>query len=181
MRKALVDAVTDGAIVVERGEHLLHAVQHVVDAHHVQEGLLLPGEGGVRQVFSGGGGPHRETARAVGIQSRELGSNGGLQIGRKGRGTDPSADFLTCLREGAHVLGVERRQARGDAVRQPAVLQEPPEAQRRGGKAAGHTHARGRQLADHFAEGGVLAADRLDVGHPQMFKRHDQSGRQIRE
>ena len=34
------------------------------------------------------------------------------------------------------------------------------------------------KLADHFAEGGVLAADRLDVGHPQGVERDDQGGRQ---
>ena len=29
-----------------------------------------------------------------------------------------------------------------------------------------------------LAEAGVLAADRLDVGHPQLFERDDQGGRQ---
>jgi hypothetical protein len=38
-----------------------------------------------------------------------------------------------------------------------------------GGEAARHTHA-GRQLADHLAERGVLAADLLDVGHAQFVE-----------
>ena len=45
--EALVHAVADGAVVVEGGEHLLHLVQHVLDADDVQEGFLLAGEGGV--------------------------------------------------------------------------------------------------------------------------------------
>jgi hypothetical protein len=58
------------------------------------------------------------------------------------------------------------------------VQQELPEGMGRGGKATRHTHAAGGKLADHFAERGVLAAYGLDVGHPQMFKRCDQGGRQ---
>jgi hypothetical protein len=46
----------------------------------------------------------------------------------------------------------------------------------RGRKAGGHPHAVW-QLGDHLAEAGVLAADRLDVGHPQVLKRYDQGGR----
>jgi hypothetical protein len=58
------------------------------------------------------------------------------------------------------------------------VAQERAERVGRGGEAAGYPHAGAGQLADHFAEGGVFAADRLDVGHSQLFKRYDQGGRQ---
>ena len=50
MGKPLVDAVGDGAIVVERGKDLADAVQDGVDADDVEDGLLLAGEGGVGQV-----------------------------------------------------------------------------------------------------------------------------------
>jgi hypothetical protein len=49
----------------------------------------------------------------------------------------------------------------------------------RGGETAGHANPGVGQLADHFAEGGVLSADRLDVGHPQFIERYDQGGRQV--
>ena len=62
--EALVHAVADGAVVVERGEDLLDLVQHVVDAVHVEEGLLLAGERGVGQVLGGGRRAHRERRAA---------------------------------------------------------------------------------------------------------------------
>lgn len=34
-----------------------------------------------------------------------------------------------------------------------------------------------RQLRDHLAEAGVLAADDFHVGHAKLFERHDQGGR----
>src|SRR5581483_948355 len=55
MREALVHAVGNGAVVVERSEDVLDGVEQVVDAVNVQVGFLLPGEGGIGQVFGGGG------------------------------------------------------------------------------------------------------------------------------
>ena len=56
VREALVRAVGDGAVVVERGEDLPDRLEDVVDAADVEEGLLLPGEGRIRQVLGRGGG-----------------------------------------------------------------------------------------------------------------------------
>ena len=61
----LVRAIGDGAVVVERGEHLAHRIDEGIRAAHVEERLLLPGEGCVGQVLGGGGGTHRH--RAVGL------------------------------------------------------------------------------------------------------------------
>ena len=58
--EALVHAVGDGAVVVERGEDVPDRLQHVVDAADVEEGFLLAGEGGVGQVLGRGGGAHGE-------------------------------------------------------------------------------------------------------------------------
>jgi len=41
----------------------------------------------------------------------------------------------------------------------PFDLEKLTERRRRRGKATGDTHARGRELRDHFTERGVLAAD----------------------
>ena len=60
VREALVHAVGDGAVVVERGEHVADRVEHVVGAADVEEGLLLAGEGRFRQVFGRGRGAHGE-------------------------------------------------------------------------------------------------------------------------
>jgi hypothetical protein len=57
--EAVVDAVGDGAVVVERGENVLDGEQDVVDAADVQEGFLLARERGVGEVLGGGAGAHR--------------------------------------------------------------------------------------------------------------------------
>ncbi len=56
--EALVYAVGDGAVVEQRGEDFLGRADHVVHATDVEEGFLLAGEGGVRQVFGGRRGAH---------------------------------------------------------------------------------------------------------------------------
>ena len=60
MRKTFVDAVADGAVVVEAGKNLFHFVQHIGDAHHIEEGFLLPCKAGVGQVFGRGRRAHGE-------------------------------------------------------------------------------------------------------------------------
>ena len=42
--KAFVHPVADSAVVVQRGEHLAHLVQHGVDAGDIQKGFLLTGK-----------------------------------------------------------------------------------------------------------------------------------------
>ena len=60
----------------------------------------------------------------------------------------------------------------------PASRRNSRKAMRRRRKSAGHPDARVRELADHLAEAGVLAANDLDIGHSQLFERDDQGGRQ---
>jgi hypothetical protein len=62
--EALVHAVGDRAVVVERGEHVADRLEHVVGAADVEEGLLLAGEGCFRQVFGGGRRANRERGLA---------------------------------------------------------------------------------------------------------------------
>jgi hypothetical protein len=75
---------------------------------------------------------------------------------------DPAADFCAGSGQRAHIFSVERRQAFADALREPGVGEELPKRVGGGGEAGRHAHALG-QLRDHFAEAGVLAADRVDV------------------
>ena len=171
---ALVHAVADRAVVVERREDFAHLVQHAVDADDVQEGLLLAGERRVGHVLGGGRRAHRERGvRVAGGQAREFLAHARFELGRERRVLDPAADLGAGLGQRAHVVGVERLQARGDALGEAAELQELAERVRRRGEAAGDANARGGQLADHLAEAGVLAADDVDVGHPQLFERDD--------
>jgi len=179
VRVALVDAVADGTVVVQRREHLLDLLQHAVDVADIQEGFLLAGKRGVGQVFGGGRRAHRvRRSRVAGGQLVVGRANRLLERRRQRGGADPAADLGAGLRQGLDVVDIQRSQLRADALGQAAVAQELAKRVRRGGKPTGHTHTAGRELADHFAEAGVLAADRLDIGHPQLVKRYDQGGRQ---
>jgi len=155
-------------------------VQHGIDADHVQEGLLLTGKAGIGQVLGRGRRAHRErSARVARGQRLEVAANRLIEIVRKRRVLDPLPDLRTGLSQGPHVVGVQRGQALLDAGGQPVVGEEAPECIRGRRETAGHPHAGCSQLTDHFAERGVLAAYRLDVGHPQFFKGNDQGGRQV--
>ena len=177
MGEALVDAVGDGTVVVERGKDLADVVENGVDAHHVEHRFLLAGKGGVGQVFGRGTGAHGKGnafGRALG-EAGEVVADGLFQIGRKARVTHPAADFGAGLGQGLHVVGVQAGQAGVDALGQAVVGEEVAKGFGRGGKAAGHLDPGGCQLADHFAQRGVLAADDVHVGHAQLFEGDDQT------
>jgi hypothetical protein len=144
MGEALVHAVADGPVVVEGGEHLLHLVQDVVDADHVQEGLLLARERGVGQVFGGGRRAHGEAGlRIAGLQLFEGGADLALQVGGKGCASSQpriSAPAAASARTSS-VSSVCRRCWMRAA--RPACFEEFAEGVGRGGEAGGDAHALG--------------------------------------
>ena len=71
MRKALVDAIGNRAVVIKRSKDVLGSVEHVVDAFDVQECFLLSSEGRVGQIFCGGRRAHCK--RGMGIVFGEFG------------------------------------------------------------------------------------------------------------
>ncbi len=171
--EALVHAVGDSAVVVQRGEHVLDLVEHVIDAGDVEVALLLAGERGVRQVFGRGRRAHRERglgALALG-DAFEMLADLLLQARLERRRGDPFADFLAGRGQRLDVVDVQAGQALGNALGQVVVLEEIAESQCRGGKTARNAHAGAVQLGDHLAQRCVLAADDLDIGHPQLLER----------
>ena len=91
--EALVDAGRNGAVVVTRGEHFLDRVQDVVQPVDVEEGLLLAGEGRVRQVFGGGRSGLKDMSAGVGDQALVLGGDLDRQRGQERRLDDPLRIF----------------------------------------------------------------------------------------
>ena len=173
-------AVADGAVVVQRGKHLFHLVQHVFDADDVQESFLLTGKRRVGQVFGGGRGAHREAGLVIARAQRgKTLAHGLFKIRREGLGFDQRTNLCARFGQRPHVFGVERVEHGVDLVVQPVVGQKHAKRMRRGGKAGRHAHAfgPGGELRNHLAEAGVLAANGLDIAHAQVFKRHDQGGR----
>src|SRR5690606_38051481 len=57
--EALVHAVGNGAVVEQRSENFLGGADHIVHATNIEEGFLLAGEGGVRQILGGCRRAHR--------------------------------------------------------------------------------------------------------------------------
>jgi hypothetical protein len=86
MLEALMHAVGDGAVVVERGEYRVHRVEHRVFTANVEIAFLLAGERGIRQIFGGGRGAHRDRHVGAGLllHARIVGADLRFQIGRKG-------------------------------------------------------------------------------------------------
>jgi hypothetical protein len=72
MLEAVVHAVGDGAVVVQRGEHFLDLVHDVVGTGDVEEGFLLAGEGGIRQILGGADEAHGHGHVAAGLSALSL-------------------------------------------------------------------------------------------------------------
>ena len=161
--EALVHAIGDGAIVEQRREHFVHALEHRVAPAHVEERFLLTGERCVRQVFCRGRRAHRDGDIAPAAHALERFED--LALSRGGNGVARihwrmRAPALASVSTSSTSSVVERlRDARGEAI----VLQEVTIGLRRGREAIRHVDAGVREMADHLAERGVLAADGLDV------------------
>src|SRR4029453_3963971 len=71
------------------------------------------------------------------------------------------------------VVDVERSEPCGDARIELVVSQEFPEGRSRRREAPGHADAGLAPSRNHFSARRVLAADALDVAHPQLLERDD--------
>ena len=173
--EVVVDAVGDRAVVVQRGEHLTDRGEHRVDAAHVQEGLLLPGEGGVGQILRGRRGAHGEGGLlpAAGGELLVGGADVRLELRGERLGDDHLPDLAAGLGQRDRVLGVQALQPGVDPLGQPGAGEELAIGLRGGGEAVGHLHPQSGQVRDHLAEGGVLASHLLEVRHTELGERAD--------
>ena len=169
--EALVHAVGDGTVVEQRGEDFLGGADDVVDTADVEEGLLLAGEGGVRQVFGGSRGAHGHGHVVVALGHFGEGrTDFRIQPRREFGFHHPLADLRAGLGQGVdvvHIQGVERRM---DAVVQATLLEKVAVRLGRSGKAARHRHAGTGEVADHLAEGCVLAPHMLHIMDAELIE-----------
>ena len=165
--EVFVRAIGNGAVVVERGVNGLDLQQHGVNTAHIQEGFLLPGKGGVRQVFRRGRGSHRD--RRVPFLARghgRIGHADGLCQAFLQRGArDPAPDFPPGLGQLPHIIHIEAVQPGLNARLKIIVREKVHKGGRGGGVAVRHADAQGAQLTEHLAERGILAADRGHIAH----------------
>ena len=166
---ALVDPIGDGAIIEQGGEHVLDRRHDGIDAAHVEEGLLLTCKRRVRHVFGGGGGAHRERRLETRAQLVIGGANGLLQLRLEGGIDHPLADLVASGAKGRDVIHIQAVEQVMDLVVEPAAVQKLIKSKRRGGKATWHGYARSRELADHFTEGCVFAANSFYILHSELL------------
>jgi len=123
-------------------------------ADDIQEGFLLAGERGIRQVFGSGRGAHGEghVGGRVGDQALVLLGDGHSQRHRERRFHDRLTDLGATGGQRIHILDIERIEHGVDLRIQTALRQKVAIRLGRGGKAAGHANAGAGQLADHFAQ-----------------------------
>ena len=177
MLEALVHAIGDGAVVVERGEDTPHRVEHVVDAADVEVGLLLACEGGVGQVLGGRGRAHSEARLRVAFRDALVfRADLALQLRWQRRLLDHRADLRARARERLHVVHIELGKHVADRVGKLVVREEIVERLGRRGEPSRHPHIRRGELADELAQRGVLAAHAGDIGHAELFEREDVAG-----
>jgi len=93
-----------------------------------------------------------------------------LQLGRERGVDDPLADLGASSQQGIDVIHIQRGEFCLDAGGQAFMGKKLPIGMGRGGKTAGNPHTGIGQLADHFAEGGVLAANTIHIGHAQLVE-----------
>ncbi len=169
--EALVHAVGDGAVVEQRSEHFLGRADHVIDAADVEEGFLLAGERGVRQVFSGSRGTHGNGhVVVVGGHFGEGRTDFRIQAWREFGFHDPLANLRAGLGQGIDVVNVQRVERGVNAVVQPTLLEKVTVRLSRSGKAARHRHAGTGEVTDHLAQGCVLAPHMLHIMDAELIE-----------
>ena len=171
--KALMDAVGDRPVVVEACKYLPYRMKNIVKTIDIQECFLLTRKGGVRQILGSRRRSYRPGSgrRAVGKRLERRGKLRRQCAGQR-RGDDPAPNFRAGPGERRDVVDIERGETRRDARSETALLQEFAEGERGRREAARHANAGIGELTDHFAERCVLAADPVDIAHPQMVERN---------
>ncbi len=170
--KALVNTIGNGAVVIQRREHVLHAIKHVVDADHVEVAFLLTRERRVRQIFCRGrrADCERQLFRRAVLQRVEARANVSLELRLQRRVDDPLTDFLAGFGKRFHIVNVERLETFGDAFGQVVVMEKVAKCQCRCGETGRHTNPGLRELTDHLAQRRVLAAHNFHIGHSQLLE-----------
>ena len=170
--EAVLVAIDDGTVGEHRGEALPAGLEQIVQATHIEEALMLPGEACGGQILRRGrtAHGHGHSCTVLALQAtvvfgkqrlHPVGAGGGMDdrpgLGR--RGGQPG-DIVA-----AHALQ-QRLQARPGIRRRQGVAVEAG----RQGKSVGDLHALGRQGGIHLAQRGVLAADRGDVAGSDVLE-----------
>ena len=170
---ALVGAVRNGTVVEQRRKHVPHRRNDVVEAADVEISLLLACERGVGQVLGGRRRAHGD--RDVVAAGQALPGFPDLPFQFCGQWclADPAPDIAASGRQRGNIVHVEAIEALRDAISQAVLCEKLPVRIRRGCEPVRDTDAQSVEIADHLAERGILAPDKLDVAHAELGKGKD--------
>ncbi len=157
--------VGDGPVGKQGGIAAAAGLQQLIASPDIEVGLLLAGETRLRQVFGGGAAAHghRRLVPSAAPRQRVVGLRDGFRHGLRELAV---ADHLT--HRAARMVqrdfaGSEFFELVPDPLAQLVVLQEFAIGGGGGREAVGHPDAAVGQPAEHLAERGILAADRIRV------------------
>ena len=165
MVAAVLQAVHHGTFGEERGPAPADVPEHLRGAHDVQEGVVLTGERGGRQVFGGGAGTHG--ARTAFPQAGHRPGNGAGQVVGDGGRFDGPADPLTERADRFVIFRAQPRQLLEELVDRRHLRHDPPEGVGRHAETGRHADALDPPQS---AELCAFAPDDLDRRLPDLLK-----------
>jgi hypothetical protein len=179
MIEAIVDAVADRAVGEDAGEAMAHRVEDGSLAAHIEIAFMLSGEAGVGQVFRRRRRADRDgQVRAIFLRElRQRLADFGLQIGRQAGAID---DFSRAggaprqIRDVGRVQAVERF---AQLPPSPGLFQRVTIGVGGNRESMRNSDTLRRESPEHFAERGVLSADRGHVGYADLRKETDETAR----
>jgi hypothetical protein len=93
-----------------------------------------------------------------------------FQLCRERRIHDQLADFLAHAGKLHHIVHIKLGEHLTDAIGQAIVSEKIAVSLCSGGETARHAHAGAGELANHFAQRRIFAADGFHVGHAQLVE-----------
>ena len=167
----LVDAIRDRAIVEQRSKHLVHRCQDVGLSAYVEKRFLLTGERSFRKILSGGGRPHRDGDLTAAAHGAQLLAHGLMESLLEAESIESTRECAPRWPRASRHHPRRGRQLLADALVQAALCEKFAVGVRGRREPARDTNACLSKGADHLPEGGILAADCIDVVTAQALKR----------
>ena len=163
MIESLVDAVGDGPVIEQRGVNLAYSRNDVVRTAHVEQGVLLSGEGRFGQVLRRGRGTDRDADLRSVAKPLESRADRPLEAGGQRRLADQLAYMGAGAAEQLDIVHVQAVQHAVDGLAQPVLVEKFGKCVRCRGEAAGNPYTQLVQVGDHFSQRRVFPADALQI------------------
>ncbi len=172
MVEAALRPVDDRAVGEQRGEAAVHGGDDGAAATHVEVGLLLPGEAGLREVLGGGAAAHGDVALLAVLlfQPAIRLPNGLFQGLRKLSAEDRAANALADRLQPGDISDVEISELLADEGLEPGRGHERAVRGGRRREPVRNAHAARHERATQLAERGVLASDSRHVREPDVVE-----------